>query len=313
MPDGSDHRRPAPRWPQAMTRRPHIEVIPLAGIAEDVDRHLWPGAAVTVTASPTRGPAATVDLALSLARRGRDAIPHLAARQLRDEDQLRGMLEALSSAGVREVFVVGGDAASPAGDFASSGELLEAMGRMDHGLTVGIAGYPETHPHFPDDDALRILADKEPHASYVVSQMCFDPEVLLAWVRRMRDHGVRLPVRVGIAGPTSAARLLRIGTKVGVGDSLRMLGHHRTGIRQLVGPGAWRPDRLLDELAAAFEDPACGMEGLHVYTFNAMADTARWWRETISPAGAAGATDGSSPPGPVDQSVSPDRSGRSAS
>jgi len=263
-----------------MVREPRFEVIPLPGIEDEIHRSLPARATVAVTASPRRGLAPTLELATRLALRGIDAVPHVAARQVGDSAELRALLHDLGAAGVRELFVVGGDQSEPRGDFASALELLRAMRSIGHEFTVGIAGYPETHPQIIDDVAVQAMWDKQAYASYIVSQMTFDARVVLEWVRRLRRRGIVLPVRVGVAGPVGTARLLRVGTKVGVGDSLRVLSKHRGVLRHL--PGAWTPGRLLADLAPAFADPGYGLAGLHVYTFNALAQTARWWQETTA-------------------------------
>ena len=263
-----------------MAREPRFEVIPLPGIEEQIEEYLPVHATVTVTASPRRGLGPTLELATRLALRGIDAVPHLAARQVSGSAELRGILRDLDAAGVREVFVIGGDQKEPVGEFSSALELLRAMDSIGHDLTVGIAGYPESHPLIVDDVAVQAMWDKRPYASYLVSQMSFDARVVLEWVRRLRRRGIALPVRIGVAGPVGTARLLRVGARVGVGDSLRVLGKHRGLLRHL--PGAWTPGRLLADLAPALADPGYGIAGVHVYTFNQLAQTVRWWQEATA-------------------------------
>lgn len=265
-----------------MVREPRFEVIPIPGIEEEVVHHLPPHTTVTVTASPRRGLAPTLELTTRLALRGIEVVPHLAARQVRDTAELGSILRDLASAGVHEVFVIGGDAAEPTGEFGGSVDLLRAMEGLGHEFTVGIAGYPETHPKIIDDVTIQAMWDKRSHASYIVSQMCFDARVLLDWVRRVRRRGVGLPIRVGIAGPVSTARMLRVGARVGVGESMRVLSKNRGVMRQLARPGTWQLDLLLADLAPAFADSWYGFAGLHVYTFNAVADTGRWWQEATA-------------------------------
>ena len=265
-----------------MVAEPRFEVIPLPGIEEQVGQHLPPDATVTVTASPGRGLSPTIETSTRLALQGLHVVPHLAARSVRDRAELERTLQGLASAGVEEVFVVGGDSPQPIGDFASALELLQAMSEMGHSFTVGIAGYPEPHPKIDDDVTVQAMWDKRAHASYIVSQMCFDARTLLEWVRRVRRRNVLLPVKVGVAGPATTHRLLRVGARVGVGESVRVLSHHRSGLWRLARPGPWRPDRLLEGLAPGFEDPAYGLSGLHVYTFNAVAEAGRWWQSTAS-------------------------------
>src|SRR5213080_4804675 len=89
----------------AHLRRPRYEVFPVAGIADEVVAHV---------------PAeieATLRLCEELAPAGFEVAPHLAARLIRDEEHLRDILERLRAIGVRDVFVIAGDVARPAGRF----------------------------------------------------------------------------------------------------------------------------------------------------------------------------------------------------
>lgn len=276
---GDEPPRRVEPWPEALVRGTRFEVIPVAGIVAEVAAHLPPGTRVSVTASRKQGLDATVAAAGALSERGFVAIPHLAARQIADEAELHRILDDLAAAGVRELFVIAGDAPHPAGDFEGSLDLLAAVGRSGHSFEIGVGAYPEGHPFIPSEaESMRLLQQKAQYASVLVTQLCFDADALLGWVLRLREHGVQTPVRPGIAGPTDAARLLRIGARVGVGPSLRLLTRQASGIRHLLGPGGWSPDSLLDELAPSFADTRYGLEGLHIYTFNAVEASAAWWR-----------------------------------
>ncbi len=272
------HRRPG-RGPVRPPGPPRFEVLPLPGVADTVQEVLPPQATVTVTASPRRGNDATVRTAVALALQGRHVVPHLSARLVRDEATLKTTLDTLTTSGVTEVFVIGGDAADPVGDYTSAVDILPTISRMGHGLRIGIAGYPEPHPLIDDDAVIQALEDKRPHASYVVSQMCFDARTLLTWVRRVRERGMDLPVVVGVPGPAPTHTLLRIGTTIGVGESSRVLRKHRGALRHLASPLPWQPTQLLADLAPGFADPTYDIRGVHVYTFNAIASAGRWWQE----------------------------------
>ncbi|ATG53180.1 5,10-methylenetetrahydrofolate reductase [Brachybacterium vulturis] len=255
----------------AQGREVQFEVIPLRGILDEVSTHLPPGARVTVTASPALGLPATLELAGALAQRGFPAIPHLAARMLHGAGEVEEVLARLTETGVTEAFVIAGDAPHPAGDLPGALELLEAIGASGSGITVGVGVHPEGHPFVSESEAMRLLRAKAEHASYAVTQMCFEAAPLLAWVRRLREGGLLLPVRPGIAVPAGTARLLRIGTRIGVGRSLRMLSGEDAGVRRLLGPGHWSPGPLLEELERArAAQPELGLHGPHLFTFNAV-------------------------------------------
>ena len=269
-----------PRRPVAPPGQPRFEVLPVPGITDKVLESLPAHATVAVTASPRRGNEETINTAVSLALQGVSVVPHLSARMVRGEAELKDALETLTVSGVTELFVIGGDAVEPVGEYTSALDVLPTIAQSDHGLRIGIAGYPETHPLIDDDVVVQAMWDKRPYASYVVSQMCFDAHSLLSWVRRLRDRGMDLPVLVGIPGPASAGKLLQVGTQIGVGESTRVLRKHRGGLRHLASPVPWRPNQLLQDLSAAFADPDYALHGVHVYTFNDVAAAGRWWQQT---------------------------------
>ena len=261
--------------------RPRYEVLPLPGVDDEVCEHLPQDATVTITASPRRGTAATLALARTLSSRGRTVVPHLSARMVTDEAELKDTLDELVGAGIREVFVVGGDQDPPAGTFTGALDLLVAMDGMGYDLVVGIAGYPEPHPRISDDVTVQAMWDKRHYASYLVSQVCFDAGVVVGWVERVRRRGVALPVYVGVPGPATTRHLLRVSRRIGVGESVRFLVHNGAGMLRLARPGEWRPDALLAGLAPYFAQPDHGIVGVHVYTFNEVAAAERWRRSTL--------------------------------
>jgi Tetrahydrofolate dehydrogenase/cyclohydrolase, catalytic domain/Methylenetetrahydrofolate reductase len=74
---------------------------------------------------------------------------------------------------------------------------------MDHGLRrIGVARYPEGHPKISDTALADALSAKQPYPAYMVSQLCFSPDVLVAWLRRVRAAGITLPLHLGLAAPT---------------------------------------------------------------------------------------------------------------
>lgn len=257
-----------------------FEVIPLSGVLEKA-KVLPPGASVTVTASPSRGMQATVDVASRLQQSGFEAVPHLAARMIADRAQLATMLATLRSNGVTRVFVIGGDP-DPVGVYEDAGALLRDMAELGHPFVeVGIAGYPEGHPGI-DDRALReTLRAKAAKATHIVTQMCFDPAAVIEWVGSIRQDGIELPVKLGVPGAVDMTRLLAIAARIGVGDSLRVLAKSR-GLLRIIRSGGYTPDRLIEDVARS--KTGADLAGLHLFTFNQVAETLAWrdeWLERL--------------------------------
>jgi methylenetetrahydrofolate reductase (NADPH) len=261
----------------ALVAHPQYEVLPLDGVLDELGA-LRNGATVTVTCSPRRGLGPTVDLAMELVRRGLRAVPHIAARSLASERELRMVSESLHDVGVTEVFVIGGDRPEPLGPFAAASDVLEFLADLGRPFAeVGVAAYPEGHPLIDDDALQAALQAKAVHATYCVTQLCFDADPIVKWIRRQQECNPHLPVRIGVPGAVDRGHLLRISLRVGVGESRRFVSHHRGLVPRLLQPGGYRPDPLVRQLAARLPQGA-PVRSLHVYTFNQVAKSTRWMR-----------------------------------
>lgn len=252
-----------------------VEVIPGENLAQKLRVYLPAPATVTVTCLPQHGPRAAVDLAVGLAAAGYTAVPHLAARSVADRTELGDHVDRCLDAGIRDVFVIGGDAPDAAGPYAWSGALMEDIAELSGGaLRLGIAVYPEGHPATAQDALLATLRSKQDLASWCVTQLCFAPETVRTFPDRLRAEGITLPVWAGIPGPVRMGRLLRLAGTIGVGQSLgflkRSAGGSNSGsaVRQLVTSASYDPAPLVDALDGA------GYAGLHVYSFNDLAGLA---------------------------------------
>jgi methylenetetrahydrofolate reductase (NADPH) len=281
-PSARSHNPPAGSSLLAALQRPRYEVLPLDGVADEVLAHLPAGSKVTLTASPTKGLDATLGLAEVLAPSGYQVVPHLSARLVRDRSHLEEIVARLRAAQVRDVFVIAGDARHPAGEYAGAAELLAAMGELrDQFADVGISGYPESHHFISDETTIEAMFAKEPMATYIVSQICFDAEVIATWVRRVRDRGTHLPIWIGVPGAVETRKLLRTSLRIGLGQSVRYLRAQRGLLRRFLSPRLYTPTELLEALAPTFADPAARVGGIHVYTFNELKKTETWRRQLV--------------------------------
>lgn len=258
-----------------------FELIPMKNTA-DKARDLPIGSTVSVTASPDKGMMATVELCESLAADGFRIVPHISARLLESEDELRRVVERVRDAGATKAFIIGGDAQD--GTVYPDGlALLRALEDLDHPFTeLGVAAYPEGHPSIGERVLRDALLAKQEYAHFMATQMCFDAERIESWLRGERAAGVTLPLVVGIPGVTDPARLVTIGARIGVGQSLRYLRKNRAAIFKLLKPGPYDPTKLVDRLAPLASDPSAGAVGLHVFTFNQVEATAGWYQRLLA-------------------------------
>ena len=263
------------------------EVLPAKPTEDKVLAHVPRDVVVTVTASPVRGLEPTLDLTGRLAGHGYRVVPHVPARLLRDDAHLKEVVDRLRAAGVDDVFVPAGDADPPAGTYAGALPVLRRLTELGRPFTrVGVTGYPESHPLIHDDVTVQAMWDKREHATYIVSNLCFDPRVLGRWIVRIRRRDVSLPVHVGVAGPVQRAKLLAMATRIGVGESTRFLARHPSWFLRFATPGGYSPERLLTPAVAELTSPAAKVAGLHLFTFNQIAETERWRRALLDRLGA---------------------------
>ena len=278
-----DHSLSAPDGAQArrrLLRDAQWELIPLRNLADQLP-HLPSDSPVSVTASASKTLEDTLDLTAELCSLGHRPVPHIAARMVRSTSHLSELVGRIGALGLNEIFLVGGDVTSPAGPFDSAVALLETLGDIEHSLThIGITSYPEGHALISDavlHEALhakqKLLADAgiEGHAA---TQMCFHPRSIVEWLSAERDSGFTLPVHLGIPGAVDPARLLRIGTRLGVGASLRYLRKNTGAVARMLRPGGYDPSGVVDWLAPYAD--RLDIAGLHVFTFNSIADTVAW-------------------------------------
>jgi methylenetetrahydrofolate reductase (NADPH) len=248
-------------------------VIPLAGAEEAVLAHVPAEVKVTITTSPRKGLEPTLALVERVAGHGYDVVPHLAARHVRDRVHLAELVDRLRAAGANDVLVMAGDAEEPAGDFDGSLPLLQALADLGQPFSeVGITGYPESHAFIADAATIRSMFAKEEFATYIVSQICFDPGVTAAWVGSVWERGTKLPIHIGLPGPVPRAKLFEISQKVGVGDSLRLLD---------TDGGDFDPDSLVRGLVESLGQPRPNVGGFHIFTFNDLEGVERWRQRAL--------------------------------
>ena len=262
-----------------LLRHSRYEILPLDGVEEQVLECVPQEVTLTITASPTKGLAPTLALAGSLARHGYAVVPHLSARLVADTAELEQIVARLREAEVREVFVVAGDAEEPRGAFHGAIDLLEALDELGRPFAdVGITGYPESHPLIDDETTIAAMFEKARHATYITSQVCFDPGITAEWIENVWARGTQLPIYVGVPGAVSRAKLLRVSTRIGIGDSLRFLRKNGSFAGRFLR-GGFSPDPLIDGLGPVLESGK--VAGFHVFTFNDVADTEEWRRRRL--------------------------------
>ncbi|MAB18521.1 MAG: methylenetetrahydrofolate reductase [Alphaproteobacteria bacterium] len=261
-----------------------IEVTPTGATKIESFRDcLSPGTTVNVTFLPGTDPAETIAVAERLHNDGMRPVPHLAARSLRDADQLDELLAAFTSrCGVEEVLCIGGGVDKPVGAFDATIQVLETGLIQKHGIrSVGVAGHPEGSPDITDEEIAAALAAKNALAArdglnlYIETQFCFEADIVLDWERRVRAAGNTLPIRIGIPGPATIKTLFRFAQISGIGPSMRFVAKQAKNVAKLMTVQS--PHMLITGLAEGMAaDDACLIRHFHYYPFGGFARTAAY-------------------------------------
>jgi methylenetetrahydrofolate reductase (NADPH) len=247
-----------------IVREAYMEIFPTPSIESKLDV-LEPGSYVAVTCSPSKGVDETLDMSERLAKRGFKVVPHIAAKMVRDKAHLQEILKHLDDLPIISIFVPGGDAEKPIGEYACALDLLQTISEFDHKFTeIGVAAHPEGHPSVDDDVLLEQLLKKQQYSNYLVTQMCFDAKLVGDWLRKIRVAGVTLPAWIGLPGVSDRSTLIKTSLRIGVGDSLRYLKNNSKIAARLMKSKSYRPDDLLADLAPYIADPFYEIAGHHI-------------------------------------------------
>lgn len=263
----------------------YMEIFPTATIESKLDV-LAPGSYVAVTCSPTKGVDETLDMSERLAARGFKVVPHIAARMVRNKTHLREIFARIDQTPIISLFVPGGDADPPVGDYPKALDLLRDMADIDHKFTeIGIAAHPEGHPAASDEELIEQLLAKQEYASYMVTQMCFDAVQVDTWLHGIRGRGIHLPAWLGVPGASDRSALIKTSLRIGVGDSVRFLKRQGKKTAHLMASREFVPDKLQVALAPTIANPDLKVDGQHVFCFNQVERTEKWRHDFIASIG----------------------------
>ena len=205
-------------------------------------------------------------------------VPHVPARFVRDLDNLKRRLEAFARQGrVERILVLGGGAKHPLGSFRAAIELLETGLLQANGITgFGMAGHPEGNADITatlgEGALIEALKLKQAYAkdhglkAFIATQFLFAAEPVAAWAETLKDHGIALPIAVGVPGPATIKTLVRYAQMCGVGQSARFIRKQALNVSKLLTVNA--PDAFVGDLARlAQERPELHIARPHFYPF----------------------------------------------
>src|SRR6201996_8958438 len=245
-------------------------------------RVIPPGTRINVTFLENEDLQMRVDAAEAVKRLGFTPVPHISARRITSAEHFEEFLAALRVVDANEsVFAVGGDPAVPLGPYEDSLSLIESGVLQRYGVRdVSIGGYPDGHPDIPADVLWSHLEKKAAALSQanlpgtVLTQVEFDAHRVLAWAQEVREHGVELPIRVGVPGPASVKLLLGFAPRLGLSPSATIAKKYGLSVTNLLGKAG--PENFLRDLQEGLDPGKHGVVKLHFYTFGGFKTTAEW-------------------------------------
>ena len=137
---------------------------------------------------------------------GVDAMMHICLTSM-SKAELRSVLTRAKEAGIENVLALRGDPPKgkewkPVEDGLAYGADLIRFIRKEFGdhFCIACAGYPEGHMDNPDAEAdlAHLKAKVDAGADFVMSQLFYDADLFLEFVKRCRNKGIECPILPGI-------------------------------------------------------------------------------------------------------------------
>ncbi len=228
-----------------------------------------------------------VATAARLHAEGFEPMPHFPARIIADKAMLADWIDRYrSEADIRSALLLAGGIANPVGAFADSMQMLDT-GLFDAaGITrFHVAGHPEGNRDIDPEGGMKnvtkALEWKQQYANdtgvemAIVTQFAFEAKPVIAWVDSLAEHGITLPVHIGIAGPAKLQTLIRFAIACGVGPSLKVLQKRAMDVTKLLLP--YEPTEVISELAAhKAANPDFAIEKAHIFPLGGIKTSANW-------------------------------------
>ena len=190
--------------------------------------------------------------------------------------RVRDFLEGLLAGGVENILALRGDPPHGQHDFTATGndfsyavDLVRFIRAEYPQFSIGVAGYPETHPQTPDpvQDLAFLKAKVDAGADFIVTQLFFDNDIYFDFVERARAAGITQPIIPGILPVASLAGVKRMLAFCGASipdtymQDLETV-HGRYGDAAVRGLGLGYARNQVRDLLER------GAPGVHLYTLN---------------------------------------------
>jgi methylenetetrahydrofolate reductase (NADPH) len=242
---------------------------------------ILPASTISIPYLPREDNDARLAAARAVRRLGFEPMPHFSARRISSLAEVESFVQrAVAEAGVERCFVIAGDPSTPVGPFSDSSTLIDTGVFERAGIKViGVGGHPEGHPVMSTAEQWEVLERKchnivkRGMTPLIVTQFAFDADIVLTWLKALRERGIEHRVRVGVPGPASIAVLARYAALCGVAACASMWSKYGISIGKLFGTAG--PDRFVERLATGLTE-AHGKVSLHFFPFGGIAQSVKW-------------------------------------
>lgn len=241
-----------------------------------------PGTRINVTFLENEDLVMRVTAAAAVKRLGFTPVPHISARRIKSQEMLEEYLAGLRDIGASEnVLIIGGDPAVPMGPYEESLAVIESGVLQRYGVrNTSMGGHPSGDPSIPADVLMPAIERKAAALARlnipgsIITQVDFDVDRVLQWIAEVREHGVDLPIRVGVPGPASVKLLLGFAGRLGISTSATIAKKYGLSVTNLLGKAG--PENFIRDLQAGLDPDKHGVVKLHFYTFGGFKTTAEW-------------------------------------
>ena len=208
----------------------------------------------------------TLAIAKSVEQHNIPALAHLTCIDA-TEDKIDDMLANFRANGIQNVLALRGDAVTNGvRDFAHASDLMYKISASGD-FCIGGACYPEGHPEAGslDKDIEHTKKKIDAGCEFLVTQMCFDNNIMYNYMYRLLRNGIDVPVVAGIMPVTNAKQINRICELSGT----KLPPHYRAIVERFADdPQALMQAGIAYALGQIIDLIANGFKNIHVYTMN---------------------------------------------
>ena len=109
----------------------------------------------------------------------------------------------------------------------------------------------------------------------VVTQFGFDGDKFVNWAEGLREHGIDLPVHLGVAGPAKITTLIKYAAMCGVGNSLNFFKKNTRSLATLATSHS--PEGVVGPIEKHWQaNPQTPIRQVHVFPFGGIKKAAEW-------------------------------------